>query len=65
MTKEGRKQQGLLERRVPGTVCWQDIIWMVRWRVRQAVLAEVRKELEAMEAGKTSRRGEGEANCGP
>jgi len=38
---------------------------MVRWRVRQAVLAEVRKELEAMEAGKTSRRGKGETDCGP
>ena len=43
----------------------QEIIWIVRWRVQQAVLAEVRKELEAMEAGKTGRRGKGETDCSP
>jgi len=53
-----------LERRVPWTVRRQEIIQMVRWRVRQAVLAEARKELEAMEAGKTGRKGEGETDCG-
>jgi len=54
-----------LERRVPWMVCRQEIIRVVRWRVRQVVLAEARKELEAMEAGKTGRRGKGETNCGP
>ena len=38
---------------------------MVRWRVRQAVLAETKKELETMEECKTSRRDEGETDCGP
>ena len=37
---------------------------MVRWGVRQIVLVEARKELEAMEAGKTGRRDEGETDCG-
>jgi len=37
---------------------------MVRWRVRQAVLAEVGKELKAMKADKTGRRGKGETDCG-
>jgi len=44
-------------------VCHQKIIWMVRWRVRQAVLAETRKKLEAIETHKTDRRGKGETDC--
>ena len=42
----------------------QEIIWVVRWRVRQAVLAEVGKKLETMEAGKTGRRDEEKTHCG-
>jgi len=38
---------------------------VVRWRVQQAVLAEARKELEAIEAGKTGRRGKGKTNYSP
>jgi len=37
---------------------------MVRWKVQQVVLAKARKELEAIEADKTSRRGKGETDCG-
>jgi len=54
-----------LERRIPWTVHHQEIIWVVRWRVRQAVLAEVGEELEAMEAGKTSGRDKEETDCSP
>ena len=42
----------------------QEIIWVVRWRVQQTVLGEAREELEVVEASKTSRRGEGETDCG-
>ena len=64
MTEKGRKQQGLLERRIPWTVRCQEIIWVVRQGVRQAVLAEARKELEMMETRKTGRREEGKTDCG-
>jgi len=37
---------------------------MVGWKIQQAVLAKVGKELETMEAGETGKRGEGETNCG-
>ena len=40
----------------------QEIIWVVRWGVRQIVLAEVGKKLEVMEADKTRRRGEGKTD---
>jgi len=65
MIGEGRKRQRLLERRIPWMVCRQEIVQVVRRGVRQAVLAEARKELEVMEACKTSRRREGETDCGP
>jgi len=42
----------------------QETIWMVRRGVRQTVLAEARKELEAVEACKTGRRREGETDRG-
>ena len=43
----------------------QEIIRVVRWGIRQTILAETRKELEAVEACKTGRRGERETDCGP
>ena len=43
----------------------QEIIWMVRWRVQQTVLAEVRKKLETVEEGGIGRQREGETDCGP
>ena len=43
----------------------QETVWMVRWRVRSTVLAEIGEELEAVEKCETGRRGEGETDCSP
>ena len=42
----------------------QEVIWMARWKIRQAVLAKAGKELETIEAGETGKRGEGETDYG-
>ena len=43
-------------------VCCQETIWMVRWGIQQAVLAEAGMQLEMIEECETGRRSEGKTN---